>query len=88
MRKIIPINFPEEDEYLYRHVVGKKNSSKYIRGLIRKDIEGWEIRNIIEEVIGRRGVVVNSGIGGGKKEFDSMKSKFEKLVNLTNEKAP
>ncbi len=84
MRKIVPINFPEEDEYLYHHVVKKKNSSKYIRSLIRKDIEGWEIRDIIKEAIGQNNVVNKEK----NKDFSNMKNNFEKLINLTNDKAP
>lgn len=84
MRRIVTINFPEEDESLYKHLVSKKNISRYIRDLIRRDIEGWELKSIIQELLRDNSFKVNQNISQVN-NFKNMKGNFEKLINLKRE---
>lgn len=84
MRKIITINFPEENEDLYEHLINKRNISRYIRELIRRDIEGWELKNVIQEIFKNNNININQN-NSSKPNFNNMKNSFEKLLNLKGE---
>lgn len=80
MRKILPISFPEDEIELYNHVINKSNKSKYIRELIKKDIQGEELKDVIANLLKSEKIAIQKT--KDNVDLSKYKNKFSKLINL------
>ncbi|MBS4539789.1 hypothetical protein GOQ27_15045 [Clostridium sp. D2Q-11] len=81
MRKIFPLSFPLDEIELYDYLKSQNNSSKYIRNLIRQDIEGKKLKDILADYL--EGIDIKNIKKEDKKDLSQFKNQFQGLLSLS-----